>query len=224
VQGGDAGAGTIGEYERCAFFSHGIGTFLGSSESAPTIGNPGREEASEELRLEFVAPSGKVASVCSAIRSAHGYEEPVIDVYPIEDIPEGCGMGRIGRLPKPVTTGTLMNRIKKRTGLKRVLMATGDHRSGDGRGRLVSTAACAAGSCGPIYKSAVTAGASFYLTGEMRHHDALDAVACGLTVVCLGHSNSERITLKRLADRLAVKLPKLKVILSKTDRDPFQII
>jgi len=219
----DAGAGTIGEYERCAFFSHGIGTFLGSSDSAPRIGQPGRQEATEELRLEFIAPKDKVAGVCSAIRSAHSYEEPVVDVYPVEDLPEGCGMGRIGRLPRPVTTGTLIARIKKQTGLKKVLLAGGDRKSGDGRGKLVSMAACAAGSAGKIYRTAIAKGASFYLTGEMRHHDALDAVASGLTVVCLGHSNSERIALRRLADRLAVKLPKLKVILSKMDRDPFEI-
>lgn len=206
------------------FFSHGIGTFLGSPESAPTIGQAGRQEATEELRLEFVAPRPKVAGVCSAIRGAHSYEEPVIDVYPIEEAPEGSGMGRIGRLSRPVTAGTLINRIKRSTGLKKVLLATSDHRSGDGKGRLVSVVACAAGSCGPMYQAAAAGGATFYLTGEMRHHDALAAAAAGLSVVCLGHSNSERITLKRLADRLAVLLPKQKVVLSKADKDPFEIV
>lgn len=222
----DAGAGMIGQYERCAFFSHGIGTFLGLPGTEPSVGQAGRQEATEELRLEFVAPRGRVAGICSAIRVAHGYEEPAIDVYPTEDAPQGCGMGRIGRLPRPVTLGTLINRIKKRTGLKKVLLATSDHRSiaGDGKGKLVSVAACAAGACGPMYKAAAAGGASFYLTGEMRHHDALAAAAAGLNVVCLGHSNSERITLKRLADRLSALLPKQRVILSKADRDPFEIV
>ena len=75
-----------------------------------------------------------------------------------------------------------------------------------------------------MYKAAAAGGASFYLTGEMRHHDALASTAAGLNVVCLGHSNSERITLKRLADRLSALLPKQRVILSKADRDPFEIV
>jgi len=215
-----AGAGTIGSYERCSFFTHGIGTFRGLAGSRPTVGQPGRQEATEELRLEMVVPKERVAGVCAAVRGAHGYESPAIDIYPVAEAPAGIGMGRVGRLPRPVAAGTLIKRIKQRAGLKRVLFAP----AGGKAGRLVSVAACAAGSCGAIYKAAIGAGATFYLTGEMRHHDALAAAAAGLDVVCLGHSNSERMTLRRLAERLRRELPKLGVALARMDRDPFEIV
>jgi len=214
-----AGAGRIGNYERCAFFSHGIGAFLPMAHSRPAVGEVGREEATEELRLEMVAPENKLPKVCSAIRVAHSYEDPAIDLYPRDEALEGFGMGRIGKLPRPVTTGTLISRIKKRTGLKRLLVARSS-----GTGRLVTTAACAAGSAGAVYKAAYAAGATLYLTGEMRHHDALAATAAGVDVVCLGHSNSERMALKRLAKRLMPLLPKTKVLMAKSDVDPFQIV
>jgi len=220
-----AGAGRIAEYERCAFFSHGIGTFLGGPKSNPTVGQAGRQEATEELRLEVVVPAAKVSAVCSAIRAAHSYETPALDVYPLEEVVDGCGMGRIGRLGRPATVSSLVGRIKKATGLRKVLLAAGPRgSSGDGRGRLVSVAACCAGACGTLYEQAAAEGATFYLTGEMRHHDALAAVAAGVNVVCLGHSNSERIALKHLADRLSVLLPKLKVLLAAADQDPFEIV
>jgi putative NIF3 family GTP cyclohydrolase 1 type 2 len=146
-------------------------------------------------------------------------------VYPIEVAPGDCGMGRIGRLPKPTTVGALIGRIKKATGLKKVLLAAGGRSAaGDGMGKLVTVAACCAGSCGSTYKAAAAGGATFYLTGEMRHHDALAAVADGVTVVCLGHSHSERIALKSVAERLRVSLPKLKVALARSDADPFEIV
>ena len=221
----EAGAGRVGHYERCAFFSHGIGTFLGGPQTTPTIGQAARQEATEELRLEVVSPKDKLAAVCSSIRMAHSYETPSIDIYPLDGAPHGCGLGRSGRLPRPVTIATLIGRIKKRTGLRKVLLAAsaGDG-GGDGRGRLVSVGACCAGSCGSLYRAAAAGGATFYLTGEMRHHDALAAATAGLSVVCLWHSNSERITLTRLADRLAVVLPKLKVVLAASDKDPFAIV
>ena len=221
----EAGAGRIGHYERCAFFSHGIGTFVGGPQSRPVIGQAGRQEATEELRLEVVAPKERVAEICSAIRAAHSYETPAIDVYPLDETPPDSGMGRIGRLPRPVTAAALIGRIKKAVGLKQVLLAAStDRKSGDGKGRLVSVAACCVGSAGSLYRAAAAGGATFYLTGEMRHHDALAATAAGMNVVCLGHSNSERITLKRLADRLAVTLPKLKVVIAKSDADPFKVV
>ena len=65
--------------------------------------------------------------------------------------------------------------------------------------------------------------AELYLTGEMRHHDAIRAARAGTTVVCVLHSNSERAVMKRLKARLEEKLPTLPLLLSRADRDPFEI-
>ncbi len=219
-----AGAGRIGNYERCSFFSHGIGTFYGTAETHPTIGQAGRQEATEELRLEMLVPKEKIAAVCSAVRDAHSYETPALDIYPLADASEGCGMGRVGRLQRPVTLATLIERLKKATKLKKLLLTVGNADHHDGRGKLVSVAACGAGAGGSLYRRAAAAGATVFVTGEMRHHDALAASAMGMNVVCLGHSHSERITLKPLAKRLAVILPKLKILIAKTDKDPLQIV
>lgn len=219
-----AGAGVIGNYQDCAFFCHGIGSFYGVSGTAPAVGRPGQHEAVEELRLETVTPAANVPVVLAAIRASHSYEEPAIDVYPIEEHPEGCGLGRIGVLPRPATVRTLVERIKKATGLKKLLVAGRPSRTGGiGKPALVRTVACTAGACGDLWRAAAEAGATFFLTGEMRHHDALAAEAAGMTVVCLGHSNSERITLPNLAKQIKLLLPKLSVATARSDRDPFEM-
>ncbi len=215
-----AGAGRIGNYWDCSFFARGTGTFLGDEQTHPTIGLAGRREATEELRLEFVAPQARAGEVVSAVRAAHTYEEPAIDVYPLAALGDNCGMGRIGRLKRPATAKGLIARIKKATGLKNVLVAAG----AKGPTGKVKTAACCAGSCGSLFKVAVEAGATFYLTGEMRHHDALAAAAAGMTCVCMGHSNSERMVLGDLRRRLRKLLPGVAITISKSDRDPFQIV
>jgi hypothetical protein len=76
-----AGAGRIGEYERCSWYTEGTGTFLGKEGTAPTIGEAGREERVSELRLETVYPEHRHADVIAALRRAHPYEEPAFDVY-----------------------------------------------------------------------------------------------------------------------------------------------
>lgn len=214
-----AGAGRVGNYERCAFFVHGVGTFLSGPHSNPTIGVPGRQEATEEMRLEIIAPVSVSAEVCAAVRAVHSYEEPVIDVYPIESYPAHCGMGRAGSLERPISVTALVNRIKRNLNLAKVQIAKPP--SGVGP---ISTAACCAGAGGSLWKAARQAGAQLYLTGEMRHHDALAAAAAGMVVVCTGHSNSERLSLARLAGRLQQSLPKLDVFVAKADKDPFEII
>ena len=78
-----AGAGRIGDYERCSWYTEGTGTFLGGETTDPTIGERGREERVPELRLETVFPEERQEEVVAALRSAHPYEEPAFDVYPL---------------------------------------------------------------------------------------------------------------------------------------------
>lgn len=79
----DAGAGRIGEYERCSWYAAGTGTFEGGEGSDPAIGERGREERVAELRVETVVPANRIAEVVAALRAAHPYEEPAYDVYPL---------------------------------------------------------------------------------------------------------------------------------------------
>ena len=81
----EAGAGRIGDYERCSWYTDGTGTFLGGEGSAPTVGERGREEHVPELRLETVYPEDREADVVRALRRAHPYEEPAFDLYPLAE-------------------------------------------------------------------------------------------------------------------------------------------
>jgi hypothetical protein len=76
-----AGAGRIGAYERCSWYTEGTGTFLGGEGTAPVVGERGVEERVAELRLETVFPAERHEAVVAALRGAHPYEEPAFDVY-----------------------------------------------------------------------------------------------------------------------------------------------
>ncbi len=79
----EAGAGRIGNYERCSFYTEGTGTFFGGEGTDPDVGQAGREQRVAELRLETVFPEERQAEVVEALRRAHPYEEPAFDVYPL---------------------------------------------------------------------------------------------------------------------------------------------
>jgi hypothetical protein len=76
-----AGAGRIGAYERCSWYTEGTGTFLGGEGTSPAVGEPLREERVPEVRLETVYPAELHDEVIAALRGAHPYEEPAFDVY-----------------------------------------------------------------------------------------------------------------------------------------------
>jgi hypothetical protein len=76
-----AGAGRIGDYERCSWYTEGTGTFRGGEGTSPSVGQAGREERVAELRLETIFPVERQDEVLAALRSAHPYEEPAFDIY-----------------------------------------------------------------------------------------------------------------------------------------------
>ena len=82
-----AGAGRIGEYERCSWYAEGTGTFFAGEEADPAVGQRGREERVPELRLETVYPADREAEIVGALRAAHPYEEPAFDLYPLAEPP-----------------------------------------------------------------------------------------------------------------------------------------
>lgn len=212
----EAGAGRIGNYTRCSFRGEGTGTFFGEAGANPAVGQAGKLETAPEVRLETLVPLDKLAAVVMALRASHPYEEPAFDLLQLHAEPAGRGMGRIGDLSATVDRGQIIERIKRGLGLAQVLIA--GPTAGPAR-RL----ACCAGACGDLLNDALAQGADVYLTGEMRHHDALKAAQRGMTVVCALHSNSERKVLGRLKDRLVAMLPELGLMIAKADRDPFEI-
>lgn len=212
-----AGAGRIGRYDRCSFFAEGIGTFEGAAGTTPAIGQAGRWERTPEVRWEVVCPNARAAGVIAAIRAAHSYEEPAIDVIALAASDPRLGLGRIGPLDVPASLSAVLDRVRKVCRVEHLQLI------GPARGN-VRTLAVGCGSCGPLWREAASAGADLYVTGELRHHDAREADQTDTTIACVCHSNSERPTLKPLAARLRKALPNLSVALSRADRDPIRIV
>jgi hypothetical protein len=211
-----AGAGRIGNYSSCSFQLVGTGTFLGEEGTNPTVGAAGRLERVPEIRLETVVPLTRLDDVVRALRQSHPYEEPAFDLNMLAAPSSGLGMGRVGPVPSTLRP-QLFERIKRELGIGQFLV------SGPTSGNVTRAAVCA-GACGDLLDQAIAQKVDLYLTGEMRHHDALKAARAGVTVVFLLHSNSERAVLKRLAANLTKRVPGLELVLSQQDRDPFAIL
>src|SRR2546428_13423926 len=77
-----AGAGRIGDYERCCWYTEGTGTFLAGDAAAPAVGETGLEQRVRELRLGTGYPAGQEAQGVAALRRGHPDQEPALDPYP----------------------------------------------------------------------------------------------------------------------------------------------
>ena len=193
----EAGAGSIGDYDRCAWWGDGTGTFRPGAEASPAIGKAGRVEEVAEARLEMVAPRGRRAAIVSAMRAAHPYEEPAFDVVPLA-VPSDRGMGRIGRLASPVSLADFAATVAAAL----PATAAGVRVAGDPE-RPVQRVAVCGGTGGSLAGAAARAGADVLVTADGRHHYVLDAVAeTGIALIDVAHWASEWPWLEHAAARL----------------------
>ncbi|MFN2629695.1 MAG: NGG1p interacting factor NIF3 [Gaiellaceae bacterium] len=82
----EAGAGRIGDYTRCSWYTAGTGTFLAGPGAEPSIGEVGREERVAELRVETVVPAERAGQIVGALKEAHPYEEVAFELYPLLEL------------------------------------------------------------------------------------------------------------------------------------------
>ena len=209
-----AGAGKLGNYSHCGFGAEGHGSFRPLAGARPAIGTKGKLEKVPEIRFETIVPAERLEAVIRAMKMAHPYEMPAFDVIRLYDRISKFGLGRIGKLERPMQLDKIIEKVKTQTGAKAVGVI------GKSK-RLVRTAAVCAGSCGKIINLVIAAKVDLYLTGELKHHQALAAQEAGLTCICLSHSVSERFILKKLAGQLKKQIKGIKITTSKKDHDPF---
>ncbi|GAB4546062.1 MAG: Nif3-like dinuclear metal center hexameric protein [Phycisphaerales bacterium] len=209
-----AGAGVIGAYTHCSFQHSGSGTFLGDETTSPVVGERGRLERVGELRLEMVCPQRVLGRAIAALTSAHPYEEPAFDVYPLASKPRlGVGAGRAITLGTPASVGEIAGRVRTALGVDIVKVADA--------GRPVERVGACPGSGASLIASAIAEGCTCFVTGEMTHHEALAALDAGCSVVLAGHTHTERPYMPVLAERLRAVLAGVEFVVSERDRAPF---
>ena len=206
-----AGAGVIGEYSHCSFRVRGTGTFLPSERADPAVGERGSLNEVEEDRLEIVVPHDRLADSIDAMVDAHPYEEVAYDVYPLAG-GGGAGLGRVTRARGPLDVAALADRCSERLGSP--ARAVGDPY------REVSTIAVCGGSGASLVGDAISAGTDVLVTGDVKHHAALEAAAAGLAVVDAGHHGTEWPFVGHVAKRLRAS-GLGEVVESRTVTDPF---
>ena len=116
---------------------------------------------------------------------------------------EGCV--RAGDLPQGTTLGALAALAERRL--------RGPVRVYGGRETVVRRLGCCSGAGGSEIAEAKALGADCFITGEVRHHEALDAVDGGVCVLEAGHFETENPVcevltgaLQNAADALQYKL------------------
>jgi len=187
------GGGHIGNYSGCSFSVRGEATFRPGENTNPYIGTKGELERVDEARIETIIDKRKVDRLMDAVKTVHPYEEVAHDVYQL-DMGMPYGLGRVGRLKQAVSMEEFLRLIKEKLGndILRINMHP--------ENKKIDKFAVVTGSGASFWKNCKSAGVDVLITGDMKHHDAIDAAENGVLIIDAGHYETERVFMKYLAD------------------------
>ena len=126
------------------------------------------------------------------------------------------GIGRVGSLPKEMTLEECCVYVKHKLKLGSVKVF-GDMK------QPVKRLAVSPGSGKSAIAPAVSKGADVLVTGDIGHHEGLDAAAQGVSVIDAGHYGTEYIFMEDMKRFLEERLPAAKIITAPVVH-PFQVL
>lgn len=207
-----AGAGNIGGYSECSYTVEGAGTFLGGEGTQPFVGQPGSRHTEKEARLEVVLPAHLSRRVVAAMIAAHPYEEVAYDLVSLANTHPDVGSGLIGELPSAMEETAFLELVRQAFMVPVV-------RHTRLTGRPVKRVAVCGGAGSFLISKALSAGANFYITSDVKYHEFFDAND-QLVIADIGHFESEQFTVDLLFDVLREKFRSFAILKSDIKTNP----
>lgn len=134
--------------------------------------------------------------------------------YEDEISKEGCG--RYGRLPERMTLRDCAELVKKSFHVP-------DVRVYGNLDSVIEDAAIMPGSGGSYLQDALQVGADVMITGDIDHHEAIDALAQGINMIDAGHYGIEKLFIPYMEEFLKRELQGLKIYKAEV-QEPFTVI
>ncbi|MEJ8555418.1 Nif3-like dinuclear metal center hexameric protein [Tepidibacter sp. Z1-5] len=213
----DMGCGNIGNYSDCSFTFDGVGRFKPLNDSNPYIGTKNEIETVKEVKIESICEESNLSQAINNIINAHPYEEVAYDIYELKNTGKKYGLGRIGELQNSMKFKELSVIVKQSLNIEN-LRVTGNLED------YVNKIAIVSGSGAEFMTKAHSMGADVLITGDVKYHDAQNALELGIKIIDAGHFGSENIFVDIVEQYLQNKFENIEILKSKSNINPFVTI
>lgn len=212
----EAGAGGIGNYDKCSYNVEGFGTFRAGKNAQPFVGETDKLHSEPEVRIEVILPRSLKYRVLDGLLKSHPYEEPAYDIISIENQSDIIGAGLYGELPEAMKETDFLAMLKSAFKCESI-------RHTDYRGKMIKKVALCGGSGSFLMKSAINAGADTFVSGDFKYHEFFEAKN-SILAVDLGHFETEQYTKHIFYEIITKKMPTFAVRISETKTNPINYL
>jgi dinuclear metal center YbgI/SA1388 family protein len=212
----EAGAGVIGNYDRCSFNADGSGTYRAGEDTSPFRGAKGEFHTEREIRFETVFLSHLKSAVLEALMESHPYEEVAYDIYRLDNELYSSGLGCKGTLPQKVKTREFLELLV-------TVFGTGGIRYAGNTDAFIEKVALCGGSGAGLLGDAIRARCDAFVTGDIKYHDFFNTDG-RLLFVDIGHYESEKFSIEILYELIIKKFPTFALRFSEKNTNPINYL
>lgn len=212
----DAGAGQIGRYKDCGFFSRGTGTYRPTKDTTPFEGVIGQLSTVQEDKIEVIFPFYLQDKILKTLQKSHPYEEVAYYLQVLENKNLETGSGAIGTLAILQDELTFLNHLKKTfqvTGLRHSPLLN----------KPIQKVAVCGGAGSFLLRDAIAAGADIFITSDFKYHEYFDADN-KVVIADIGHYESEVCTKELFYDLLSKNFSNIATLLGETVTKPYNYL
>ncbi len=142
-----------------------------------------------------------------------GVNDVLSSIFALQDTQVFAQLGRMGLLRQESTATRLAQSFAERFSA---------HVRFADAGKPVRKLAVLGGSGGGLIQEMLKEGVDCLFTGEVDHHDAIDAREAGVSLIAAGHFSTEFPVVPVMADRLLKQFPQMRVLIASEAQDPFR--
>jgi putative NIF3 family GTP cyclohydrolase 1 type 2 len=172
----------------------------------------GKRETTDEEKIEVIFPVYLKEKLVNAMTEAHPYEEVAYDLIALINNYQEVGTGLIGELSGELDEMEFLQLIKNRFNLQVI-------RHTPLLEKKVKKVALCGGAGSFLIKNALSLGADFFITSDIKYHEFFDAED-RMVVADIGHWESEQYTVDLLHDFLQSKFTTFAVLKSTVKTNP----
>ena len=178
-----AGAGHIGNYQKCSYNLEGTGTFEGNDNTNPFVGNKNEIHHEKETRIEVILPIHLKNKIIHALKDSHPYEEPAYDLLLLENASDTIGAGITGELEKEMDEPIFLQFLKQQMQLQCI-------KHSQFRQKTIKKVALCGGSGSFLIPDAIRENADVFISSELKHSHFID-YNTSILLADIGHFESE---------------------------------
>jgi len=169
------------KYEK-TYYSGEVDEFF----SAKEIAKPFADTGNRLKTLEIISYAKDIGRIVSEMKKVHPYEEPGYEILELKNTIDKNGIGRYFKLDQKTKISDFIETVKKRLNLKTVRAVYDED-------KLISKVGVVNGSGSSFIKTANSKGIELFITGDIKYHEALEALENNMVLLDIGHYESEII-------------------------------